>query len=56
MKEPRFDIVTGPKAKASKPDEGTIVHGVGRSPWTGETIDGGYIKAEAQAGRMGKLQ
>ena len=22
------------------------------SPWTGESIDGAYIKAEAQAGRM----
>ena len=24
------------------------------SPWTGNTIDGDYIKAEAQAGRMGQ--
>ena len=53
MAEPRFEIVTGAKAKAARPDEGTITRGVGRSPWTGETISGDYIKAEAQAGRMG---
>ncbi len=55
MAEPRFEIVTGAEAKAAKPDEGTISHGVGRSPWTGETISGDYIKAEAQAGRMGQM-
>src|SRR5690606_554598 len=27
----------------------------GRSPWTGETIDGDYIKREAQEGRMGEI-
>jgi len=55
MDAPCFEIVTGAQAKAAKPDEGTIVRGVGRSPWTGETIDGDYIKAEAQAGRMGQM-
>jgi len=55
MAEPRFEIVTGVKAKAARPDEGTISRGVGRSPWTGETISGDYIKAEAQAGRIGQL-
>ena len=55
MAEPRFEIVTGAKAKAARPDEGTITRGVGRSPWTGETISGDYIKAEAQAGRMGQM-
>jgi putative DNA methylase len=29
--------------------------GWGAHPWTGETIDGDYIKAEAQAGRMGQM-
>jgi putative DNA methylase len=48
MDTPHFEIITGAKAKASKPD-------VGRSPWTSETIDGDYIKAEAQAGRMGQV-
>jgi len=52
---PRFEIVTGAKAIASNPDVGTISRGVGRSPWTGETIDGDFIKAEAQAGRMGQV-
>jgi len=55
MDAPRFEIVTGAKVKSVKPDEGTIARGVARSPWTGETIDGDYIKAEAQAGRMGQL-
>jgi len=55
MAEPRFEIVTGAKARAARPDEGTISRGVGRSPWTGETISGDYIKAEAQAGRMGQM-
>ena len=55
MAEPRFEIVTGAKARAARPDEGTITRGVGRSPWTGETISGDYIKAEAQAGRMGQV-
>jgi putative DNA methylase len=55
MDAPRFEIVTGAQAKAAKPDEGTIARGVARSPWTGETIDGDYIKAEAQAGRMGQM-
>ncbi|MDW7991187.1 MAG: DUF1156 domain-containing protein, partial [Anaerolineae bacterium] len=37
------------------PDLGTVSGGVARSPWTGETIDGEYIKAQAQAGRMGQI-
>ena len=55
MAAPGFEIVTGAKVKAARPDEGTISRGVGRSPWTGETIAGDYIKAEAQAGRMGQM-
>jgi adenine-specific DNA methylase len=55
MDAPRFEIVTGAKVKSAKPDVGTISRGIGRSPWTGETIDGDYIKAEAQAGRMGQM-
>ena len=55
MSAPRFEIVTGAKTKSAKPDEGTIARGVARSPWTGQTIDGDYIKAEAQAGRMGQI-
>ena len=50
----QFAIVKG-EAVIGNPDEGTVSRGVGRSPWTGETIDGDYIKAEAQAGRMGQM-
>jgi putative DNA methylase len=49
-----FEIVKGKAAIASKPDEGTVKKGVGRSPWTGDSVDGDYIKTEAQAGRMGQ--
>lgn len=55
MSEPRFEIVKGAAALAANPDQGTISRGVARSPWTGETVDGDYIKAEAQAGRMGQM-
>lgn len=51
----RFEIVRGAEAvRRANPDEGTVKGGVGRSPWTGDAIDGDYIKAEAQAGRMGE--
>ena len=50
---PRFQIVSG-DAIDFDPDEGTVSRGVGRSPWTGQTIEGDYIKSEAQAGRMGQ--
>jgi putative DNA methylase len=51
---PRFEIAHG-NAIDFDPDEGTISRGVARSPWTGETVDGDYIKREAQAGRMGEV-
>ncbi len=50
---PRFQIYT--PGAGDDPDEGTVSRGVGRSPWTGDAVDGDYIKAEAQAGRMGQL-
>jgi len=62
--EPRFEIVhltpspsprrRGETGERYDPDEGTVKRGVGRSPWTGEPVDGEYIKREAQAGRMGQ--
>ena len=55
MKEPHFRIVTGDQIKEIDPDNGTVSRGIGRSPWTGEIISGDYIKAEAQAGRMGQI-
>ncbi len=53
-KKPRFEIVKG-DAIDFDPNEGTVSYGTGRSPWTGDAIDGDYIKAEAQAGRMGQM-
>ena len=55
LDRPQFEIVTGNKVRAASPEIGTIAKGIGRSPWTGETIPGDYIKAEAQAGRMGHM-
>lgn len=52
--ECRFDIVRGRAALAAQPERGTVSRGVGVSPWTGDPVDGDYIKAEAQAGRMGQ--
>ena len=49
-----FEIVRGRDCEGARPDVGTIKRGVGRSPWSGDPIDGQYIKAEAQAGRMGQ--
>lgn len=53
--EPRFEILTGKKIGKYDPDQGTVSRGTARCLWTGETIDGDYIKAEAQAGRMGQI-
>jgi adenine-specific DNA methylase len=51
----RFEIVRGESAcRKANPDKGTVKRGTGVSPWTGAAIDGDYIKAEAQAGRMGE--
>ena len=52
MKAVQFDIVANDDIDFD-PSIGTVKLGVGRSPWTGMTIPGDYIKAEAQAGRMG---
>ncbi len=52
--EPHFELVRG-DAIDFDPDQGTVNRGVGRSPWTGDAIDGDYIKREAQAGRMGQM-
>jgi putative DNA methylase len=52
--EPRFEIVRN-DAIDFDPTDGTVSRGVGRSPWTGEAIEGDYIKREAQAGRMGQM-
>jgi putative DNA methylase len=51
----RFEIVRGKDACAkARPDRGTIKGGDAISGWAqDQPIDGDYIKAEAQAGRMG---
>jgi putative DNA methylase len=49
----RFEIVRGRAARAARPERGTVAGGEGISPWTGDPIPEDYIKAEAQAGRMG---
>lgn len=51
---PRFVIKTNEDIDFD-PDKGTVSRGTGLSPWTNEAIDGDYIKAEAQAGRMGQM-
>jgi putative DNA methylase len=50
-----IEIVRGTRAVASAhPDLGTVRRGAALSPWTGEVVNGDYIKQEAQAGRMGQ--
>ena len=47
----RFRIEFGPDF-AFDPDDGTVARGDAISPWDGLVVDGDYIKAEAQEGRM----
>jgi adenine-specific DNA methylase len=51
--EVHFKIVTGNAAKGLASDRGTVAGGDAISPWDNLAIHGDYIKAEAQAGRMG---
>lgn len=51
----RFEVVRGKEeCEAANPEEGTVKDATGYSPWTKSPIDGDYIKAECQAGRMGQ--
>ncbi len=52
MHECQFEVAIGGDIDFN-PNIGTVRNAVGRSPWTGATISSDYIKAEAQAGRMG---
>lgn len=54
MDTPRFEIVRGSQAERLA-TQGTVKRGVARSPWKGESIDGDYIKTEAQSTRMGQI-
>jgi adenine-specific DNA methylase len=55
LEGPLFEILFGNDAVNSDPDKGTVARGDAISPWDGLTIDGDYIKAEAQGGRMGSI-
>jgi len=54
--EARFEIVRGKAScERAKPEHGTVRRGNAISPWAhDQPVDGDYIKAEAQAGRMGE--
>ena len=55
LDEPEFEIVEGAAARFDTKKAGTWSRGKGVSPWDQLVIDSGYIKAEAQAGRMGEV-
>lgn len=51
-----FTIIEGEAASAGNPSVGVVSGGEAQSPWANRlVIDGDYIKAEAQAGRMGHM-
>lgn len=54
LNAPEFEIVQG-EAIDFDPSDGTVSRGNAISPWDGLAIPGDYIKAEAQAGRMGSI-
>jgi putative DNA methylase len=53
LDEIEFQIQTGLAARGANADRGTVAGGDAISPWDNLAIDGDYIKAEAQAARMG---
>jgi adenine-specific DNA methylase len=54
LDEPEFEIVEGSDIDFD-PKKGTASRGKAISPWDSLAIDGDYIRAEAQAGRMGEV-
>ena len=54
LEEPEFEIVEGSDIDFD-PKKGTINRGKANSPWDSLAIESDYIKAEAQAGRMGEI-
>lgn len=53
--ECRFEIVRGKEAcAAAGVEQGTVKRGNALSPWTGDILPNAYLKAEAEAGRMGQ--
>ncbi|NKZ72028.1 DUF1156 domain-containing protein [Rhodococcus hoagii] len=55
LDEPRFDVVLGRDVDAVDAAIGTSGRGKAISPYDDLVIDGDYIKAEAQAGRMSQV-
>lgn len=55
LDEPRFDVLLGPDVDAAAAAVGTSGRGRATSPYDDLVIDGTYIKAEAQAGRMSQV-
>lgn len=55
LDEPEFEIVEGAAARFDTKKAGTWSRGKGVSPWDHLVVDSKYIKAEAQAGRMGEV-
>lgn len=55
LDEPEYQIVEGSDIDFDPKDTATYSYGKGVSPWDGLVIDGNYIQAEAQAGRMGNV-
>ena len=54
LRQPRFSLIRG-KGGAAVASRGTMSRGDAISPYDHLVIDGDYIKAEAQAGRMGQV-
>ncbi len=54
LREPRFSLVRG-KGASAVASRGTMSRGAAISPYDHLVIDGDYIKAEAQAGRMSQV-
>jgi putative DNA methylase len=55
LREPLFKIVTGSAVNAKAANAGIVSRGDATSPYDNLVIDGEYIKAEAQAGRMSQI-
>lgn len=55
LEEPEYQIVEGSDIDFNPRDTATYSRGKSVSPWDGLVIDGNYIRAEAQAGRMGDV-
>ncbi len=55
LDEPEFELVEGAEALFDTKKAGTWSRGSAVSPWDHLVIDSSYIKAEAQAGRMGEV-